>query len=257
MLLVRLFGIVRHQAELKTWSRTAPPEPDADVMNSEAIKAWLKRKKTSGTLSRKVMAIGAALAGMAVLLLTFWFTYAIIWVGFQGVAAFASLVFAKRLHLAHEWRLLGSGIFILLLFLQHFRTNPWYWGDYPERDYATSRSLPASAGVMGGLGLMLAYPGASANMIADILLSGPRLLTGAWNLWQESRRLAQLDEEVCGQLLEFLARRPAVVPYEELRAAGWEAWFGQLRNIDGIVFLEKGLNLSSELRQEFSKLKPG
>jgi len=224
-------------------------------MNSEAIKVWLKRKKISGAISRGLAGLGTGLAGLVVLFLTFWFTYAIIWVGFQGVTALSDLTIGKRIRLTHEWRLAGSGIFILLLFLQHLRTSPWYWGDYPQRDYVAAPGLQARAGALGALGFMLAYPGASANMIADILLSGPRLLTGGWNLWRESRRLAHLDEETCSQLLGFLASRPSVVPYEELRSAGWEEWFNQLRRIDGIVFLEKGLNLSCELRQELGNLK--
>ena len=99
---------------------------------------------------------------------------------------------------------------------------------------------------------MLAYPGASANMVADILLVGPRWLSGAWRLWCESRRLAGLDVGCCAELLQFLASRPGVVPYEELREAGWEARFAQLACIEGVVFLEKGLGLSGELRQELS-----
>ncbi len=104
---------------------------------------------------------------------------------------------------------------------------------------------------------MLAYPGASANMIADILLSGPRLVTGAWTLVRESGRMQQLDADGCSQLLAFLASRPMAVPYEELRKAGWEDWFAQLRNIEGVVFLEKGLSLTAGLREELVGLESG
>lgn len=219
-------------------------------MNSDAIKAWLTGKKSSRATSRMLLALGLLVAGLVVLFLTFWFTYAIIWFGFQGVSALSSLVFSEKLHLAHEWRLVLSGLFLVLLFTQHLRTNPWHWGDYPARgDYS-----PVAGHVLGPWAL-LAYPGASANMIADILLSGPRLVTGTWTLVQESRRLNQLDVDGCSQLLAFLATRPTAVPYEELRAAGWEDWLPQLRNLEGVVFLEKGLNLSMELRRELASLK--
>jgi hypothetical protein len=226
-------------------------------MNSDAIKAWLKRKKSAGAISRILLAFVALIGGLVVLFLTFWFTYAIIWFGFHGVSAFSSLVFSQRLHLTHEWRLLGSSVFMALLFLQHFRTHPSHWGDYPKQDYVAAPALQFHAGILGALGFMLAYPGASANMIADILLSGPRLLTGAWTLIRESNRLRQLDVEGCSQLLAFLAGRPLPVPYEELREAGWEPWFSQLRSIEGIVFLGKGLNLTAELRKELIGLKQG
>ena len=223
-------------------------------MNSEAIKTWLKRKTSSSAISQGLLAFFALLAGAAVLFLTFWFTYAIVWFGFQGVSAFSSLVFSKKLQLTHEWRLVFSAGFVGLLFLQHFRTSPWYWGDYPKADYVAAPGLQAHAGVMGALGFMLAYPGASANMIADILLSGPRLVSGAWNLWRESRKLTRLDVDGCSQLLAFLASRPIAVSYAELHEAGWEDWLDQLRRIEGVVFLEKGLSLTTDLRKELISL---
>jgi len=218
-------------------------------MSPDAIKPWLHRKKSSGATSRLLLAIVALLGGLVVLFLTFWFTYAIVWFGFQGVSALASLIFSRKLHLTHEWRLLVSGVFIALLFLEHLRTSPWHWGDYPERsDYSFV------AGHVLGPWALLKYPGASANMIADILLCGPRLTTGAWVLIQESGRIKRMDVNGCSQLLAFLLSRPAAVPYDELREAGWEDWFAQLRNIEGVVFLDKGLNLTAELRRELISL---
>jgi hypothetical protein len=222
-------------------------------VNADVIKAWLKKKKTSGAVLRGLMALLAFLAGVVVLFLTFWFTYAIVYIGCEGISAVSELAFSKRLRLSHEWRLAGSGLFLVLLFIQHFRTRPWHWGDYPKRDYVAAPALQYHAGAAGGLAFMLAYPGASANMVADILLSGPRLVTGAWNLWRESMRLARLDEARCAELIAFLSSCGAAVPYDELRNAGWEDWFGQLRSIEGVLFLEKGLGLSGELRKELSE----
>jgi len=219
-------------------------------MNADVIKAWLKRKQSSGATSRILLALVMLVAGLVVLFLTFWFTYAIIWSGFQGVSAISSLAFSRELQLAHEWRLVTSGGFLVLLFVQHLRTSPWYWGNYPERDDYS----PIAGHVLGPFAL-LRYPGASANMIADILLSGPRLVTGTWTIIQESRRLKQLDVAGSSQLLAFLASRPNAVPYEELRQAGWEDWFAQLRSIEGVVFLEQGLKLSADLRKELAGLE--
>lgn len=224
-------------------------------MNQEAVKVWLKRKKSSGATARCLLAFAALLAGALVLILTFWFTYAVIWVCVPGVSAVSELAFSKKLKLAHEWRLVVSGVFLLLLFMQHFRTDPHYWGDYDKDDYVSAPGLQAHAGVMGGLAFLLAYPGPSANMIADILLSGPRLAMGSWRLWRESRRFGELDEDGCSRLIAFLASQHSAVAYGELREAGWEEWFGQLRCIEGVIFLEKGITLSSELRVELSKLE--
>ena len=223
-------------------------------MNAEAVKIWLKRKKPSGATSRSLLAILVLLAGIAVLFLTFWFTNAIVWFGLRGVSVLASLTFGRQLHLAHEWRLVASVVFLGLFFVQHFRTSPWHWGDYPREDFDRAFGVNAA---LGALPALLSCPGTSANMIADILLSGTRLVTGAWTLVRETGRLRQLEVEGCGQLLVFLAIRPMPVPYAELREAGWEDCLRQLRSIEGIVFLEKGLNLRAELRQERLSLKLG
>lgn len=217
-------------------------------MNPEAIKLWLKRKKSSGTTARGLTALAALLGGLFILFLTFWFTYAVIWICIPGVSAVSELAFSKKLRLAHEWRLILSGIFLLLLFIQHFRTSPWHWGDYPRDHYSVL------VGPTLGPWALVRHPGASANMIADILLSGPRLVMGAWNLWREVIRLRALDVEVGTQLLVFLLNRGELVPYVELEQAGWAEWFGPLRSLEGLVFLEKGLKLSSELHQELINL---
>ena len=223
-------------------------------MNPEAIKAWIKHKKSSGATARCLLAFVALLAGALVLFLTFWFAYAVIWICVPGVSAVSELAFSKKLKLVHEWRLILSGIFLLLLFIQHLRTNPSYWGNYPESDYVSSPALQFHAGVTGAFVFLLAHPGASANMIADILLSGPRLTCGSWKLWRESRLFGALDEEGCSQLLTIVASRHSAVPYDELREAGWEEWFGQLRCIDGVIFLDKGISFSPELRRELLNL---
>jgi hypothetical protein len=221
-------------------------------VNQEAIKAWLKRKKSSGAAARCLLAFVALLAGAVVLFLTFWFAYAVIWFCVPGISAVSELAFSRKLRMAHEWRLILSGIFLALLFIQHFRTNPWHWGDYGEIDEDRAWALGRAFGPFAAL---LSAPGASANIIADILLSGPRLFMGSWNLWRESRRFGALDEECCGQLLAVVASRHSAVPFDELREAGWEEWFSQLRCIEGVVFLEKGLTLTPELRKELAGLE--
>lgn len=101
---------------------------------------------------------------------------------------------------------------------------------------------------------MLAYPGASANMVADILLVGPRLVIGTYQLAKKGLRMKKLDEEGCAELVSFLYSRISMVPYEDLKSANWEPWFDQLRSIDGVLFLQKGLVLSEDLRSELNDL---
>ena len=222
-------------------------------MNQEAVKAWLKAKKSSGATNRCLLAFVTLLGAAVVLFLTFWFAYAVMWICFPGVSAVSEMAFSKKLKLAHEWRLALSGIFIVLLFIQHFRTCPWYWSDYSDMNYGDpekfSRNLdsPFATGPVN--------PRATAKMLADIVLSGPKLFSGSWNLWRESRRLSAMDEDNCSQLLGILVSRHSAVPFEELREAGWEEHLGQLRCVEGVVFLEKGITLTSELRRELASLE--
>ncbi len=218
-------------------------------MEEFSIQNYLAKWKARSSVSHALLALGAFLAGAVVLFLTFWFTYAILWFAWHGVSAASDLAFGKRLPLSHAGRLIGSGIFLALLFVQYFRTSPWHWGDYPRRDYPAHPALQPQSGA-GSMVWLLAHPGASANMIADILLCGPRLVVGAGRLAVKSFRIARLDPEACARLLAFLLTSNGAVAYAELRAAGWEPWFAQLRCLDGVHFFEKGLSLSDELKQE-------
>jgi len=221
-------------------------------MDSAAIREWMIRWKTRERGRNRLYAILSLFAGVLVLFFTFWFTYAIVWFGSWGVSAIIDMVWNKKLHLTHEWVLILSGVFLVLLFVQHLRTDPLHWGDYPVRKYASSPGLQYHAGLGAALGTMLFYPGASANMIADILLTGPRLTMGAWKFERRARQSASMDGENCANLLAFLASRPMVVSYDELHDAGWESWLPQLRSIRGINFLERGLSLSQDLRAELN-----
>jgi hypothetical protein len=116
-------------------------------------------------------------AGLAVLFLTFWFTYAIIWFGMLGVSAASELLFDKRLALTHIWRLILSAVFIVLLFIGNARTSREYLSDYAERNYPGPAL--AATGLIGSLLCLLGYPETSAKMICDLLYTDPRLIVYA------------------------------------------------------------------------------
>ena len=221
-------------------------------MNQDSVKAWLKVKKSSGATNRCLLAFVTLLGAAVVLFLTFWITYAVIWICFPGVSAVSEMAFSKKLKLTHEWQLALNGVFIALLFIQHFRTSPWYWSDYSDESLNESPDIHNQS--EGSYGAERINPHATAKMLADIVLSGPKLFSGSWNLWRESRRFGAMDEDFCSQLLGILASRHSAVPFEELREAGWEEHLSQLRCIDGIIFLEKGICLTPELRRELLNL---
>jgi hypothetical protein len=224
-------------------------------MNEELIKSWLRQKKTTNSLFYMSLGAGSLLLGLLVVVFTFWFTYAILWFGGLGVSAASDLVFGHKLGMGHVARLVCSGIFVVLLFVQYFRTNELYWGEYPDKDFKNAPAIQLGAGSAGGLVSLLAYPGTSSKMITDIMLTGPRLVAGAFPLVSKGKRMRRIDEEGCARLLLFLLSSPHLAPYEELRSAGWGGWFGELRDIDGVLFLEKGLLLTPELKEELVALK--
>jgi hypothetical protein len=135
-------------------------------------------KTAIGSLLLSVLAFTA---GLVVLFITFWFTYAIIWFGMLGISAASELLFDQRLALSHVWRLALSSIFIVLLFFGNARTSRDYLSDYARRDYH-GQALGAMAGLSGALACLLAYPGTSAKMISDLLFTGPRLVIFASQL---------------------------------------------------------------------------
>ena len=224
-------------------------------MNPDTLKLWLRKKKTSGLVLGCLLGLLAFCSGIVILFLTFWLTYGIIWFGGFGISALSELFGGGKVHISHNIRWGCGALFVVLLFVQHFRTSPSYWGEYPDRDYVAAPGLQAASGLLGGLATMLAYPGASANMVADILLTGPRLVTGSFKMVAQGFRIRRLDEEGCSQLLALLYTRVHCVQYDELTAAGWDAWFGQLRCIEGVEFLQKGLMLSGDLRNELNALR--
>ena len=90
-------------------------------------------------------------------------------------------------------------------------------------------------------------------MIVSLLQTGPRLLFGSSLLLVRTLR-THIDWSVCLPLIEMLVTHPRAVPWDELAAAfpntTWDSARNQLRFLEGIVFLEKGLSLSMEFRHE-------
>ena len=163
------------------------------------------------------------------------------------------LLFSHKLLLSHAWRLILCGLFLVVLFVEWLRRSPWDLGNYETVNAPVgSDALVARGGLFAAGAVLLANPQASSTMIAELLYTGPRLVLGTWPLIRRAQRLRTLDAHACAPLLAILLERGGAVGYEELRGAGWEPWFDQLRCVSGVVFLEKGLSLSAEGRAELN-----
>jgi len=220
------------------------------------VEHWVRRKKATEVAGSLGVGLVALLAGCLILFVTFWFTYAVLWIGMQGVSAFSELVSSHCLRLSHETRLIGAGLFIVLLFIGNARTSREDLSAYPKDDYPVTLSLGGD--LLSSLGILLAHPEATSKMTSDLLYTGPRLVTGSWRLFRRAGRLRALDVEGCGAVLNLLATCPGGVSNEVLGEAlpdrDLAALTHQLRDLEWVVPLERGLSLTQDLRTELGPL---
>lgn len=202
------------------------------------------------------------LAG-CVLLATYYFTYAVIWGGFNfGIASFWQLAFGKATHLHHQWISRICFTFILLLFIENFRIHREYWSSYTVK-YKVS---PAATWWTGGLGAgvaLLANADASAKIISDILLTGPRLLMAGVLSFAQAIKFTSFNRAECALALVCLLKAPHRVSLTELLrnvpTLTPVSLLFQLQGIEGVLLLGKapaGFTLTPELRAELAAL-PG
>ena len=132
------------------------------------------------------------------------------------------------------------------------RSKWWERGDIPAGVWSiySSRENPASASATA-VGM--------ARIVTDILSSGSRILLSSWRTFGKSLRWRRLNIEPCAQVLEILAQSDRAVPRQELAgqlspAVHWPDVEQQLRDIEGVLFLERGLTLNQELRLELNQL---
>ena len=160
-------------------------------MGNNAVKNWLRKKAAGDAAASFFLAALAFAAGMVVLTITFFFTYAMVWFGFNfGVSILSQLLFNNPLRISHPVILLVCSAFLVLLFVGNARTSREDPGTLPDSDDAPF-ILPS--GLVGGLAGLLPYSDASSRTIADWCFTGPRLLVAAWSSFKKTWRLARLE----------------------------------------------------------------
>jgi hypothetical protein len=157
-------------------------------MTSPALESWLRQRFRSEAVLGILVGLATLTLGLLVMIATFWMAYGAAWVVIEGVSALSEIVGSRQFRIPHEGRLVCAGAFLALLFLSHLRTSPWDRGDYsyfgdPEaamRMRVAETLFPRRFGEVNSIQRLLVHPGASSRMIAEILETGPRCLTGAW-----------------------------------------------------------------------------
>lgn len=220
-------------------------------MEDHPLHNWLQRRlKTDSGLSI-LTAVGALLGGLLVTLLTFWFTYAILYVAETGVNGALGLLLSKRIEITHAMRFWAAMVFMVLLFVTWLRTDPHYWGE--STDENCTPFLPG-AGETAALVQMAAHPKTSARMIVDLLLTGPRLVGATREYAVRGKSFREVDLESACAFYYLLWARNGAVPWEELAEQGLTDTARKLAGFNGLVYLNKGPSLNSDLREELTSV---
>jgi len=202
----------------------------------------------------------AFLAGLLVVFLTFWLFYALIFVMAGGLSAGWEIITSTKFKLSHPWRLAAAGGWLLWVCLGYWRRPNSNMDPLPKASYVAWSPTLHGGGTPAGLIMMAAYPGATAHLLRDLFQTGPRLIHGAIALWRMVAPLKAIDPEFCAEYLGRLARASGVVTWEDLQAVHGPEHVPiaveQLRAVEGVVVLNKGLSLTSDLRRELRPLVP-
>ncbi len=225
---------------------------------NDSIQLWLRhqvRRKTLLDLGTFAIALPV---GLIVSFLTFWLTYAGIMMANGLVELVGDLFGYWELTITHQWRLWLSGLFFLLLAWECARRPFHELGDY-EGDFEVKRYRYHHVFDGWGAGYaLLADSRTSSKMITEILYFGPRLLqTALQSLW-DIVQLQRMDRNLVVDTLRYLAAHEGAVSRDELTmnlsATDARRLATDLRRIGGVVFLKKGVSLTTETREELQTL---
>jgi hypothetical protein len=218
------------------------------------LEQWIEQKRRRQMPIILLLASLAFLAGLLVLFLTFWLLYALLFVMGWGVSAIVELFASREFMIPHFWRLLLAGAWLIGVCFG-YACNPMSNMDpIPARDYVGWSPTFHGGGTAAGLVMLAAYPGATAHLLRDLFQTGPRLIHGALALGRMYSALKAIQPSFCAIFLERLVRAGGAVTWDELQNIHGpeylEAAVIQLRSIDGVILIEKGLTLPPELRRE-------
>ncbi|MEN9676747.1 MAG: hypothetical protein RIS76_2643 [Verrucomicrobiota bacterium] len=235
-----------------------PRNPQRFWVEVGRLEFWLRRRLNRSANTCLALSPVALLGGILLLFLTFWFSYAVITLVFSVVEAIPQLVSGTRWKVGHVARLVVTGVFLALLFYSYLRSNRWQrWdiGSLEEPPSALGQTLWRIGGASRA-GLLLMNPELSARLIAELLYIGPQVLVAGWNLLRESGETRRADAAAGARVLWTLLTQPRRVGYEELEslytAGELNRAFLALRLVPEVVFLELGVTVSGELRQELA-----
>jgi hypothetical protein len=213
------------------------------------IKDWLRRKRNLEAPACLFGAVGLLVLGVIVVAVTAYLCFFFFLFGWFGIAAAWELAFGYRLP-RWPWKGVGVGtfLFLVLLFIYNARTTWWERGDLPKGNWGEGEKPSYFVDPFAILR-------ASVKFVLDIFYTGPRLLAASWRTLRKAWRLWKMDLENCSQVLAALFVAGRVVSRHQLStllsSCSLTQLEEQMKDIEGVAFLEDGLSLTGELRSEF------
>src|SRR2546425_2468817 len=182
------------------------------------LEKWLRRKRATTVALSVFSAIALLTAAVLILAGTFFFTYAVVWFGYNyGVSAVSELVFGRRQHISHNAILIICWCFLALLFVTNARVSRDYWtvGSVSKSQWSSLWL----AGLLGSLVALLVNASASAKAITDLFLTGPRLIGASILSFHRVLLLISADLRICSHALTILAARTSSSSAADLGAS--------------------------------------
>ena len=249
----------RHRAGWRTppRQRFMPVEPDQMEQSTlSTIQHWLRRKAVADAAHHFLFALFLLSVGAVLLAVIFFFACVLLWVALNGAgSALSELLWNRPLHLPLSTIAAVAGLFVVFLFIESARVSRQYLTRISRRNRSLSRSVDWTGGFVN----LLVYSDIPSRLIADALLTGPRLVAGAWSCFRKAGRLARLDAEACSRVMAVLFLRASRCSFGDLAQLSGVPDPGktasQLRDIDGVLFIHldpPGMTFTSELRQKIA-----
>lgn len=220
-------------------------------MSDERVQIWLEKKLAREARQHVVLALILLVGATAVLAVTF-----------AGAYTMSFFVF---------WRLFrfqvgvcfwfAAAVIVLLLIVNAFTDHE----KLTEYEVETLDGGPVQTFYLPQVGIVsnlnpfsAANAQAQVKILADLVLTGPRLVTAAWQTFKRSGRLRHMDVPVLAfvftRLLSAGKRVSLAEILPQLGHCDPSLVFQQLHEIEGVVFLNSpppGISLTADIRAEF------
>jgi hypothetical protein len=217
-------------------------------MDLNWVSAWLKNYVRKQGRLRVMFGTLALIGGIVILAMTWSIIY------------WRCAYIFKQFNVSQQWLSpLIATLVILLLFWGNARTSREYLSQYKVVTGTASDTVVGFGANINPLAPETI--GIFTKIIATILFIGPSLVVTAYRMFRKAGQLYRLDIPSCAAVIELLERVDKKMPYQQIVESipGMDASivFNQLRDIEGVLFLEKeptGLILSNDLKADLKKL---